>query len=478
MNILEKSLEIKSKEIEQVQEKIKTSEAQMTILLEAFHLSFDKKQIENIASLLYKRFKIYSDADKEYRQLELELKELESDEVHKQQSLKEKRKTLEEQAAGLKEETEKLKRLQEERYELFANKNPNTERQSLNRRISDADKRIEILTKDVQQKQQEFDLINDRISENTNELTKYNEAVDRHTQALVEQLKEKGIASIDALQLLFLDDENANAIDRLQKDATQKIASGQSLLKATENELDLAINKKLTIETEDELVPKIEIQSEKLKEINQEIGKVSQILNEDERLKAKHKKVADEIEIQQKEYDRWNKLCSLIGSESGKKFSRFAQGLTLARLTELANRHLLQLSDRYQILKTKEKDLELQIMDGYQADVVRPMSTLSGGESFLVSLALALGLSDLASRKVQINSLFIDEGFGTLDPDTLEIAINALENLQANGKSIGVISHVDALKDRIGTQIQVSKHAGGYSKIQVVSYGQQVVQVD
>ena len=167
----------------------------------------------------------------------------------------------------------------------------------------------------------------------------------------------------------------------------------------------------------------------------------------------------------------------LIGSENGKKFSRFAQGLTLARLTELANRHLLRLSDRYRILKTAEKDLDLQIIDGYQADVVRPMATLSGGESFLVSLALALGLSDLASRKVQINSLFIDEGFGTLDADTLDIAVSALENLQANGKAIGIISHVEALKERIGTQIQVSKQAGGSSKIKLVSYGSQVIEI-
>jgi exonuclease SbcC len=106
--------------------------------------------------------------------------------------------------------------------------------------------------------------------------------------------------------------------------------------------------------------------------------------------------------------------------------------------------------------------------------VVRPMSTLSGGESFLVSLALALGLSDLASRKVQINSLFIDEGFGTLDAETLDVAITALENLQASGKNIGIISHVEALKERIGTQIQLSRLPGGTSEISLYSYGEKV----
>jgi exonuclease SbcC len=98
---------------------------------------------------------------------------------------------------------------------------------------------------------------------------------------------------------------------------------------------------------------------------------------------------------------------------------------------------------------------------------------LSGGESFLVSLSLALGLSDLAGNKTQINSLFIDEGFGTLDAETLDVAISALENLQASGKMIGIISHVEALKERIGTQIEVSKQPGGYSKIIVKSYGKE-----
>ncbi|MGI8634895.1 MAG: SbcC/MukB-like Walker B domain-containing protein, partial [Segetibacter sp.] len=207
--------------------------------------------------------------------------------------------------------------------------------------------------------------------------------------------------------------------------------------------------------------------------INQQTGALQHKLEEDAITAAKHKEVAAQAEEQQKECSRWDKISQLIGSADGKKFSKFAQGLTLARLTQLANRHLYKLSDRYQILKSAEKDLELQIVDAYQADVVRPMTTLSGGESFLVSLSLALGLSDLAGSKTQINSLFIDEGFGTLDAETLDVAISALENLQASGKMIGVISHVEALKERIGTQIEVSKQPGGYSKIKVKSYGKE-----
>ncbi len=161
-------------------------------------------------------------------------------------------------------------------------------------------------------------------------------------------------------------------------------------------------------------------------------------------------------------------MYDLIGSSDGKKFRIFAQGLTLQKLVQLANMHLANLSGRYVIRKRPGDELELDILDTYQADNVRSMHTLSGGESFLVSLALALGLSDLAGRNANIRSLFIDEGFGTLDDQALDLAITTLENLQARGKTIGIISHVKELKERIVTQVRVVKKGGGMSVVEVV----------
>ena len=120
------------------------------------------------------------------------------------------------------------------------------------------------------------------------------------------------------------------------------------------------------------------------------------------------------------------------------------------------------------MVRREQGGLNLMITDTYQADVLRPIHTLSGGESFLASLAMALGLSDLAGSRTKIDSLFLDEGFGSLDDETLDVALSTLENLQAAGKTIGVISHVEALKERIPTQIQVEKLAGGFSRLKVV----------
>jgi exonuclease SbcC len=176
-----------------------------------------------------------------------------------------------------------------------------------------------------------------------------------------------------------------------------------------------------------------------------------------------------ELEEENKALAVCNRLKELIGSADGSKFRRHAQAISLEILTRHANRHLGKLSDRYQICRDDAEALNLQIEDLHQAGVQRPMASLSGGESFLASLALALGLSDLAGRTVRIDSLFIDEGFGSLDPETLEVAIAALESLRQNRKTVGVISHVSLLKERIGTQIVVEKHAGGVSRIRVMA---------
>ena len=129
-------------------------------------------------------------------------------------------------------------------------------------------------------------------------------------------------------------------------------------------------------------------------------------------------------------------------------------------LVQLANQQLDKLHGRYQLIRKENEGLSLSVLDTWQGDVVRDTKTLSGGESFLVSLALALALSDLVSHKTSIDSLFLDEGFGTLDAETLDVALDALDNLNASGKMIGVISHIEAMKERIPTQLKVIKRNG------------------
>jgi exonuclease SbcC len=196
---------------------------------------------------------------------------------------------------------------------------------------------------------------------------------------------------------------------------------------------------------------------------------VNALLVSDNQARAARQNRLAAIEAARREASRWTTLSGLIGAANGAPFRNFAQGLTLDILARRANRHLARLSERYRIRRVEGDTLDLDIEDLHQAGVRRPMQSLSGGESFLASLALALGLSDLAGRNVRIDSLFIDEGFGTLDPETLEIAIAALDSLRQHNKTIGVISHVELLKERIGTQIVVERQSGGTSRLRVVA---------
>lgn len=173
----------------------------------------------------------------------------------------------------------------------------------------------------------------------------------------------------------------------------------------------------------------------------------------------------------QTELDTWERLHGLIGVNDGQAFQRYAQTLNLAELMMRANHHLERLAPRYSLVGARDVEgharLAFAIKDAFQADEVRPINTLSGGETFLVSLALALGLAGYRTVKMPIETLLLDEGFGTLDPETLQVAMSALEALHATGTQVGIISHVEALKERIPARVLVERDGAGRSSVRV-----------
>ena len=183
--------------------------------------------------------------------------------------------------------------------------------------------------------------------------------------------------------------------------------------------------------------------------------------------KAAVEQIAKELSEKQSVADRWAKLNKLIGSADGAKFKVIAQSYTLNLLLLHANKHLSYLSKRYK-LQQVPGTLALQVVDCDMCDEIRTVYSLSGGESFLISLALALGLSSLSSNNLKVESLFIDEGFGSLDVESLRTAMEALEQLQMQGRKIGVISHVQEMSERISVQVQVHKKVNGKSVLSVV----------
>lgn len=190
-------------------------------------------------------------------------------------------------------------------------------------------------------------------------------------------------------------------------------------------------------------------------------------LRQDDAQRNSNSRLQKDIDAQRQRWEDWQALNELIGSSDGQKFRNYAQSLTLDAVLAYANRHLLDIKRRYQLAQAPGLHLELQIIDREMGDEIRSVHSLSGGESFLVSLALALGLASLSSDRIQVESLFIDEGFGSLDADSLDIALNSLEALESVGRKVGVISHVHTLVERIGTQIRIRSQGGGESRVEV-----------
>ena len=251
----------------------------------------------------------------------------------------------------------------------------------------------------------------------------------------------------------------------------------QQALKENQPELSLEkFNQQLSEESADKQFDELSVLEgieENIKNLQQDLkhhaqaqGEVRHLLASDQQKREQQAELFNQIDAARQNYDDITYLHSLIGSQKGDKFRRFAQGLTLDHLVYLANRQLDRLHGRYLLQRKQSEALELQVLDTWQGDNVRDTKTLSGGEGFLVSLALALALSDLVSHKTSIESLFLDEGFGTLDSETLDTALNALDQLNASGKMIGVISHIEAMKERIPVQIKVQKMNGlGISRL-------------
>ncbi|MCP9200869.1 AAA family ATPase [Gramella sp. GC03-9] len=318
--------------------------------------------------------------------------------------------------------------------------------------------------------QQEALNLRERASETDKQLLQLNQSLEKLETELNPFISESGFSNIqDAWQVLMPEAEASKLRNERQQILRQIDNSKASLKLLNEQLLKL---RDLDTDTEKEkLFETLQSKNEKLTGLNNECKELERILkNQEDRVK---RMTSLRLQIQEKEKQtkRWRLLNELIGDSKGKQFNDFAQDLTLSRLLKLANIRLQDLNDRYLIDKPEpEEDDGLVAIDEHMGGQRRSVKTLSGGETFILSLSMALALSDLASKNVEINSLFIDEGFGTLDPETLDQTLDTLEKLQAeSSKTIGVISHVDSLKERISTQIKLTRNGQGYSSLEISS---------
>lgn len=271
-------------------------------------------------------------------------------------------------------------------------------------------------------------------------------------------LKKEKFESEEDWRRARLDSEAINALHKEITDYKAQSRSAADCFSEADKKLAEKESQKLTDKSLEVLeAEKREASAEKEKLLEQK-GELQKELKTDEEARIKRAGIEDELKKLKHQVAVWDRLNTLVGSSSGDKYRRYVQSLVLLTLLKNANVELTKLHSRYRLAKGGG-DMEIKVIDSDLADQERPTDNLSGGETFIVSLALALGLAQMASNNVRIDSLFLDEGFGTLDDDSLEKALNALSSLNAQGKTVGLISHVDQIKERIPSKIVVKRSA-------------------
>ncbi|WP_136678843.1 AAA family ATPase [Neptunomonas sp. XY-337] len=392
------------------------------------------------------------------------------DEQHAKVREKELNASLDKAQSLLQSTHSEITKNREQRQQLFSDDSVEQVRE----RLQAALQTVEIQKKQIQEQANELNAqrasIQGKVSAKAEQIALLSESATEAAEVWQRLLAQSPFADDQAFQAALLDHTERDQLESKLKQLSDSLQIAQDRLAqvtADTQQHEATGHANQYAETEQAAVAQALAEHEvQMRELLLQIGQLDRQLSDDRSRREKQHTLLASRDALAKEEDLLSHLNGMIGSSKGDKFRRFAQGLTLDHLVYLANKRLQRLHARYQLERREGDSLELRVVDTWQADAVRDTRTLSGGESFLVSLALALALSDLVSQKTRIDSLFLDEGFGTLDAETLDTALDALDNLNASGKMVGVISHVDAMKERIPTQIEVTKMSGlGVSRL-------------
>lgn len=393
-------------------------------------------------------------AEKEIAGLHTALKVLRAGIDHRNEQLEQ----AEPQLQELRQETE---RLADERAALFADKQPDAEEKRLAEAVHAAEKAAQQAQEEHRRYSDELKQQRTLISSSETSAANRKPELAQQEAAFAERLRAGGFADETAWQTAQLTEAERAALSRQAED-----------LRTRQTQLDERRRDRAARLADEEQLALTDLAPEQLeaeqaalaaacRQTAERIGSLNHRLLDNQERRGQQSGLLRELAAQQAECLRWKMLHDLIGSSDGKKYRNFAQGLTFEQMVLHANRQLARMNDRYQLVRDRNQPLELNVVDAWQAGEVRSAKNLSGGESFVVSLALALGLSSMVGGKVE--SLFLDEGFGTLDDEALTTALDSLAELRREGRLIGVISHVAALKERIACQIEVKPGSGGRS---------------
>lgn len=429
------------------------------------HFEVAEKNLSSIILTLEQRITVWKEKKEEERRINPEFIKLDAEHAHKQTFCTKEGIQIAEQVNLCAISQKHFNELQMERKSLFGNKNTREEEIKLSQSVSN---HRDIHTKSLVQHgevEKEITAVNTLQNHLTNEIKVQSEKITTQQVVFDKAISDSIFATCNDFLEAMRTPQQLKELQELQNKLLQRESELTTLIKQKSADLQLEKEKRLFKGTKTEIEEQLSDQEKQLEISQKETITAQEQLRSNDQDKSKHSKQLKVVTVQKNTISTWNKLHMLIGSADGKKFRNFAQGLTFEMMIHHANSHLRKMDNRYILIRDKTQPLDLNVIDTYQADEIRSTKNLSGGESFLVSLALALGLSRMASHNVRVDSLFLDEGFGTLDENALESALETLAQLREENKLIGIISHVGALKERVPLQIKIIPGSRGNSTI-------------
>ncbi len=436
----------------------------LSLLTTAGFDAFDIKQLKAAQQTAADSLKAFSEDKNAFEKIQKAIEDGERDIKAAQKQGADFSRELKEASEALKQSEHGINEMLDRRRALFGDKNADKEEeaaQSQLRQSSLAAQKAQSELSLAQQAQKAYEVQAEGLAKQKCERASLFE---KHQKAFLAACLESSFAGEDDWLAARMSPEELQQRKAVHENLDNEGKRLETNLKEKHAALEKEKSRALTDSSIEELSQRKAAKKQSADTLLQEIGAIDAILKADAETKAAQKDLLEEISRKKADLDVWAKLNSLIGSHDGKKYREFVQSITFETLIEFANESLIKMTDRYLLASSPHEPLEFDVIDNYQGGIVRSSTNLSGGETFIASLALALGLSRMASS-VQVESLFLDEGFGSLDPDALESTLSMLATLNEQGKLIGIISHVGEIRERIAARIEVEPVAGGVSRL-------------
>lgn len=441
-------------------------EQRLRSILEPYQVKMESGLDESVFRMLESRKNEWMSCQNRFRTLEsseaLCLKDIKG----RQDALAEARITVEEKLAVHKAAGEVLNALSAKRIDLFGNRDPDREERQAETEVSRLRKHLEAKKQAYDDSVRDLGLLVQRRADLGQSIARLESECSEHRTDWLSRIQAAGFCEESEWMQARIDPDDRRAMVAKITDFDRRAMEYASAAERARRKLDEEKSRELTRNSREQVVAAIaeakRIQHERL----ESLGAKREQLRADNEARDRHGLLLERTESRRVEWMRWKELDDLIGSAEGHKFRNIAQAITFEILVRKADEQLRSMNQRYRLRRNSVRELDLEVVDTFQADEVRPIANLSGGETFLVSLALALAMSAISGGQSQMDSLFLDEGFGTLDEESLEQVLSALASLHRTSKMIGVISHVEALKEQLPLRISVLPVGGGRSKLE------------